>query len=162
MEAKIAAMKKRHQELCAQIKKVEAEQAAAVNGHAGAAGAISAKEQGVDQAEGSVEAAKARAALEEKEAAAAAKKAALAKERLAAAEAAMKGGPTGLDAEAAKLKQEYEMAKETYTKEANDVKAAQKRVDMAKAELAKWEPHSSARAAAPIFTAVLLAAVSSL
>merc|ERR1719453_1884835 len=162
MEAKIAAMKKRHQELCAQIKKVEAEQAAAIQGHQGAAGAIDAKEQGVDQAEDTVDSAKARAAMEEKEAAAAAKKAALAKERLAAAEAAMKGGPTGLDAEAARLKKEYEMAKETYTKEANDVKAAQKRVDMAKAELAKWEPHSSARAAAPIFTAVLLAAVSSL
>merc|ERR1719453_1756865 len=148
MEAKIAAMKKRHQELQAQIKKVEAEQAAAIQGHQGAAGAIDAKEQGVDQAEDTVEAAKARAALEEKEAAAAAKKAALAKERLAAAEAAMKGGPTGLDAEAAKLKKEYEMAKETYTKEANDVKAAQKRVDMAKAELAKWETHSAARTAA--------------
>merc|ERR1719371_84261 len=137
MEAKIAAMKKRHEELCAQIKKVEAEQSAAVQGHQNAAGAINAKEQGVDGAENSVEAAKRRAALEAKEAEAAQKRAALAKERLAKAEAAVAMGPKGLDAEAQRLKQEYEMAKEVYTKEANDVKYCQKRVDQAKAELAK-------------------------
>merc|ERR1719333_1255758 len=141
MEAKIAAMKKRHEELCAQIKKVEAEQSAAVQGHQNAAGAINAKEQGVDGAENSVEAAKRRAAL--------------AKERLAKAEAAVAMGPKGLDAEAQRLKKEYEMAKEVYTKEANDVKYCQKRVNMAKAELAKWE-QSSAYVATPAILGLVL------
>merc|ERR550537_717751 len=156
MEAKIAAMKKRHEELCAQIKKVEAEQAAAMSGHQQAAGAIGAKEQGVDSAEDGIDAAKRRAALEEAEAKKAAAAAAAAKERLAKAEAAVAMGPKGLDAQAQKLKTEYEMAKETYTKEANDVKAAQKRVDMAKAELAKWETHSSAHIACPTLLGLAL------
>merc|ERR1719182_978732 len=110
MEAKIAAMKKRHADLCAQIKKVEAEQAAAVAAHGNAGAKINSKEQGVDQAEGSVGAAQKRAALEAKEAEAAAKRAAAAKERLAKAEAALAKGPSGLDAEAVRLKKEYEMA----------------------------------------------------
>merc|ERR1719379_3001005 len=69
------------------------------------------------------------------------------KARLAKAEAAAAGSgkdAAAVKAEIAKEKKEYEMAKETYTKEANDVKAAQKRVNDAKAELAKWEPRSGA------------------
>jgi len=146
MQAKIAEMKAKHAELCSQIKKIEAEQAAAVAAHQAAGGAIKDAEGNVISADQGVESAEARAAREAKEAAAAQKAAEEAKARLAAAEAyaASKGSPTAMDAEVARLKKEYEMAKETYIKEANDVKAAQKRVDMAKAELAKWEPHSSA------------------
>merc|ERR1740138_1029530 len=82
------------------------------------------------------------------------------KARLAKAEAVAAGSgkdAAAVKAEIAKEKEEYEMAKERYTKEANDVKAAQKRVDDAKAELAKWEPRSSASVVAPLFTAMLLA-----
>merc|ERR1719213_614745 len=101
--------------------------------------------------------------MEKAEAEKAAEEADAAKARLAAAEAAAsKAGRANMDAETAKLQKEYEMAKERYTKEANDVKAAQKRVDMAKAELAKWETHSSVRAAAPVLTILLLAAFSGL
>merc|ERR1719191_1329623 len=83
------------------------------------------------------------------------------KAKLAKAEAASKG--SGKDAEAvkaeiAKEKKEYEMAKETYIKEANDVKAAQKRVDQAKAELRKWEPYSGAPRASPVLAALALLA----
>merc|ERR1719428_307689 len=81
--------------------------------------------------------------------------------RLAKAEAAAKGSgkdAAAVKAEIAKEKKEYEMAKETYTKEANDVKAAQKRVDDAKAELAKWEPYSGAPKASPILAALALLA----
>merc|ERR1740138_517907 len=69
------------------------------------------------------------------------------KARLAKAEAASAGSgkdAAAVKAEIAKEKKEYELAKETYTKEANDVKAAQQRVNDAKAELAKWEPRSGA------------------
>merc|ERR1719299_227278 len=76
------------------------------------------------------------------------------KARLAKAEAASQGSgkdAAAVKAEIAKEKKEYEMAKETYIKEANDVKAAQKRVDDAKAELRKWEPYSASPRASPIF-----------
>merc|ERR1719473_333775 len=143
-------MKAKHAELCGQIKKIEAEQAAAVAAHQKSGAAIGDAKDGVLSADQGIESAEARAAREAKEAAAAKKAAEEAKARLAAAEAyaASKGSPTAMDAEVARLKNEYEMAKETYIKEANDVKAAQKRVDMAKAELAKWETHSSASTAA--------------
>lgn len=162
MEAKLAAMKKKHEELCAQIKKVEAEQNAAKASAAGAGGKIADTKQGVLGAEQDVESAEAKAAREAAQAKQAAKEAEAAKARLAAAEAAAtKAGQANMDAETARLKKEYEMAKEMYTKEANDVKAAQKRVDMAKAELAKWETHSAARVVAPLF-AVALVVLSSL
>jgi len=162
MEAKLAAMKKKHQELQAQIKQVEAEQAAA-KAAAGGHGVGKAK-NGVVGAEQDLDSAEARAAAEAAEAKKAQEEAAAAKARLAAAEAAAsKQGKANMDAETARLQKEYEMSKERYTKEANDVKAAQRRVDQAKAELAKWEPRqSSARAVAPIFTAVLLATLSGL
>jgi len=88
-------------------------------------------------------------------------KAEAAKARLAKAEAVAASGGAGiakLDAEVAAAKKDYEMAKETYTKEANDVKAAQKRVDMAKAELAKWQPqqYSSAHVVTPALLGLLL------
>merc|ERR1719482_1945761 len=158
MESKIAAMKAKHAELCAQIKKIEAEQAAAVSSHKGAAGDIGDAKSGVNAADQGVESAEARAAREAKEAEIAKKKAEEAAKRLAAAEAyaASKGSPTAMDAEVARLKNEYEMAKETYIKESNDVKAAQRRVDMAKAELAKWETHSSAHVAGPAILCLAL------
>jgi len=157
MEAKIAAMKAKHADLCAQIKKLEAEQAGAISAHSKAKGGIGAAEQGVVTADQNVETAEARAAREAAQAAAAKKAAEEAKAKLAAAERLVKD-PNALDPEVARLKNEYEMAKETYTKEANDVKAAQRRVDMAKAELAKWQTHSSARTAAvSLFVAVALA-----
>merc|ERR1719333_933650 len=88
-----------------------------------------------------------KAKMEAKEAEQALKELEAMKAKLAKAEAAAANSGTdaaAVKAQIAKEKEEYEMAKETYTKEANDVKAAQKRVDQAKAELAKWEPHSSA------------------
>merc|ERR1719333_959243 len=88
-----------------------------------------------------------KAKMEAKEAEQALKELEAMKAKLAKAEAAAANSGTdaaAVKAQIAKEKEEYEMAKETYTKEANDVKAAQKRVDQAKAELAKWEPRSSA------------------
>merc|ERR1740138_464886 len=82
------------------------------------------------------------------------------KAKLAKAEAAAAGSgkdAAAVKAEIAKEKEEYEMAKETYTKEANDVKAAQKRVDDAKAELTKWEPHSSAAGASVLASLAVVA-----
>jgi len=156
MEAKIAAMKAKHAELCAQIKKIEAEQAGAVSSAQKAGGKIGAAEKGVVNADQAVESAEARAAREAAEAAAAKKKAEEAEARLAKAETLLKD-PNALDPEVARLKKEYEMAKETYIKENNDVKAAQKRVDMAKAELAKWEQSSARTTAISLFIAVALA-----
>merc|ERR1719214_572182 len=155
-EQKIAAMKARHAELCAQIKKLEADQAGAVSSAQKAGGKIGAAEKGVVNADQAVESAEARAAREAAEAAAAKKKAEEAEARLAKAETLLKD-PNALDPEVARLKKEYEMAKETYIKENNDVKAAQKRVDMAKAELAKWEQSSARTTAISLFIAVALA-----
>jgi len=161
LEAKMAAMQKKHEELCAQIKKVESEKAAA---EANRKHGVGAAKNGVEAAEQDIESAEDKAAREAKEAELAAKEAAAAKARLAAAEAAATGKGKGeMDAETARLHKEYEMSKERYTKEANDVKAAQKRVQQAKAELAKWEPaQGSARAVAPMLTAMVLCVLSGL
>merc|ERR1719387_2093395 len=102
------------------------------------------------------------AAAESKQAALAGEEAAAAKARLAKAEELMNGGgksAAAMNAEVEKAKKDYELAKEKYTKEANDVKAVQKRVAMAKAELAKWE-QSSARVVAPTIVALLLGLMS--
>merc|ERR1719420_973835 len=102
-----------------------------------------------------------KAKMEQAEAKRALKELEAMKAKLAKAEAAASGSGSdaaATKAEIAKEKEEYEMAKETYTKEANDVKAAQKRVDQAKAELAKWETHSSAhQSALALFTIMMVA-----
>lgn len=154
--AKIAAMKKKHAELCAQIKELEAEQAAASGGAQKANSAVGNAQQGITKSEGELSAAEAAAAQEDKEAAAASAEAEAAKAKLAKAEALT--GKSGKDHQAAvaAAKKDYEMAKEKYIKEANDVKAVEKRVAMAKAELAKWETRSSAKITVPAVMALVL------
>merc|ERR1719263_2087508 len=159
---KIAALKAQHEKLCAEIKKLDEEARAAGFEFAkadsttdGQAGAVSQEQQQMQNAtmKAQAEQTQAQKALDELEAV---------KARLAKAEAVAAGSgkdAAAVKAEIAKEKKEYEMAKETYTKEANDVKAAQQRVDQAKAELAKWEPHSGA-ASASVLVSLAFAAIS--
>lgn len=158
-EAKIEGMKKTHAELTAEIKTLEAEMAAANQEAQGASGGVAANQQQVAAAEKELAAAEANAATKGKTAAQSEAEAEAAKAKLAKAQAAAQGkgkGNAALTEEVKKAQQEYELAKETYTKEANDVKAAKDRVARAKAELAKWEVHSSASAAAPALLALVL------
>merc|ERR1719191_820987 len=112
-----------------------------------AEGATSAQSGAVNSQMDQMQNATMKAKAEQAEAEKALKELEAIKAKLAKAEAAASNKGTdaaAVKAQIAKEKEEYEMAKETYTKEANDVKAAQKRVDQAKAELAKWEPRSGA------------------
>jgi len=156
---KIAALKAQHEKLCAEIKKLDEEAKAAGfefskadSATDGQAGAVNQEQQQMQNAtmKAQAEQAEAQKALDQLEAM---------KARLAKAEAAAAGSgkdAAAVKAEIAKEKKEYEMAKETYTKEANDVKAAQERVNQAKAELAKWEPHSGAAGASILASMVAL------
>jgi len=144
---KIEALKAQHEKLCAEIKKMDDEAKAAGFSLDKAEGATSAQGGAVNSQMDQMQNATMKAKAEEAEAAKALKELEAIKAKLAKAEAAASNKGTdaaAVKAQIAKEKEEYEMAKETYTKEANDVKAAQKRVDQAKAELAKWETHSNA------------------
>jgi len=140
-QSKIAALKKKNADLCAEIKKLEAEQDTAIGSYESAKQGSSAKEAQVLKAEAELNGANGIMSAEEKEAAQAELEAAQAKDKLTKAEERAKtlGDPAKLDALVAKEKEEYEMALENFKKEENDVKAVQKRVAQAKAELAKWE-----------------------
>merc|ERR1719353_439224 len=144
---KIAALKAQHEKLCAEIKKLDEEAKAAGFQFDDADSATDAQAGAVNQQQAQMQNATMKAKMEAKEAEQALKELEAIKAKLAKAEAAASNKGTdaaAVKAQIAKEKEEYEMAKETYTKEANDVKAAQKRVDDAKAELAKWETHSNA------------------
>merc|ERR1719326_1526627 len=108
----------------------------------GAKADTSGKQSAAAAAQGELAAAEGLTAKEQQEAGQAELEAAQAKDRLAKAEAELAklgGTQPELEARVAKEKKEYEMALETFKKEENDVKAVQKRVAIAKAELAKWE-----------------------
>lgn len=158
-EAKIAAMKAKHAELTAQIEQLEKEQGSVQASAAQNQAKVAQEKQGVQQAEQDLQAAKNSAGLEAQEAAAAEKEAAAAKAKLDAAQSKA-GASGGAGDQTEQLQKDYELAKEKYTKEANDVKAAQERVAVAKAELAKWE--SAASTAAPAILALLLGTLANL
>merc|ERR1719262_1634689 len=157
---KIAALKAQHEKLCAEIKKLDDEAKAAGFQFDDADSATDAQAGAVNQQQAQMQNATMKAKMEAKEAEQALQELEAMKAKLAKAEAAASG--TGKDAaatkaEIAKEKEEYEMAKEKYIKEANDVKAMQKRVDQAKAELAKWEPHSGAASTSILVSLALIA-----
>lgn len=156
---KIAALKKKSADLCAEIKKLEGEQGVAIQSFEGAKQGASAKEAQKLKAEAEVNGATGIAAAEQKEAAQAELEAAQAKDRLTKAEAAAKAAqdPAELDALVVKEKKEYEDALENFKKEENDVKASQLRVAQAKAELAKWESHSGAHCVSSLLLPIIVA-----
>jgi chromosome segregation ATPase len=159
---KIAALKAQHEKLCAEIKKLDDEARAAGFQFDKADSATDGQANAVDAEAQQMQNATMKAKMEKEEAQKAMDELEAIKARLAKAEAASKGSgkdAAAVKAEIAKEKKEYERAKETYTKEANDVKAAQKRVDEAKAELAKWEPRSGT-CSASVLVALALAALS--
>lgn len=144
---KIAALKAQHEKLCAEIKKLDDEAKAAGFQFDDADSATDAQAGAVNQQQAQMQNATMKAKMEAKEAEQALKELEAMKAKLAKAEAAASNSGTdaaAVKAQIAKEKEEYEMAKEKYIKEQNDVKAVQKRVDEAKAELAKWEPRSNA------------------
>jgi chromosome segregation ATPase len=146
-QQKIEALKAQHAKLCEQIKKMDEEAKAAGFSLDKAEGATGAQAGAVNSQMDQMQNATMKAKAEESEAKKALQELEAMKAKLTQAEAAAAGSgkdAAAVKAEIAKEKKEYEMAKETYTKEANDVKAAQERVNDAKAELAKWEPRSSA------------------
>merc|ERR1719421_1497966 len=161
-QAKLDAMKKKHDELCAQIKALEAESAAMGHTMSDHNRELSAKKALADAENGQISGAQRRAQEEAAQAEAAKRDAEAAKARLAQAEHLA----TGAEADQGKLQDaiakeqgEYDAAAEKFRKEDTDVEAAQQRVDRAKAELAKYEqqPMKFSGAASAGFTAVLLA-----
>lgn len=164
LRAKIADLDKRHKELCKESLTLEEERTAAL-GESGNANAKVMKEAGnVQQAKADLKKAQDAAAQAAAKAAAAEAAAAEAKAKLAAAEAALQAG-NGKEEELRKkievLKKIWEEKKEELVKEQNDVKAAEKRVARAKANLAKYEPrqsagHRSTAALAALILAALL------
>merc|ERR550514_2568024 len=124
------------------IKELEAESAGMGQELTTKTSAVQSSHGGVAAAKQQLDGANQVAAKEAAEAEAAKKAAEDAKARLAQAEGlagTAAGDEAARAAEIEKQQKEYELAKEKWTKEDNDVKAAQKRVDRAKAELAKFE-----------------------
>lgn len=142
VQAKIEAMKKKHDDICAQIKALEAESASmGVKLSSHQADATN-KETSVNSAQSRLNGAAAAAAAEAREAEAALKAAEDAKAKLANAEHLASGAEADkgkLQAAIDTQQHEYDAAAERFKKEDADVQAAQKRVDRAKAELAKYE-----------------------
>lgn len=161
-QAKIAALKKKSAELCAEIKKLEGEQSGAIQSYEGAKSGASAKEAQKLQAEAEVNGATGIMSQEQKEAEQAELEAAQAKDRLTKAEERVKlmGKTKELDELVVKEEKEYNEALETFRKEENDVKGAQKRVAQAKAELAKWESTPKAGASSVSLVLPVLAFLS--
>merc|ERR1719159_701918 len=144
-QAKVDAMKKKHEELCKQIKALEAESAAMGHTMSNHNRELSSKKALADAENGQITGAQRRAQEEAAEAEAAKRDAEAAKARLANAEQLA----TGKDADQGKLQDaiakeqgEYDAAAEKFRKENTDVTEAQKRVDRAKAELAKYDQQS--------------------
>merc|ERR1719375_2075363 len=159
---KIAALKAQHEKLCAEIKKLDDEARAAGFQFDKADDSTAAQAGAVNQQQAQMQNATMKAKMEAAEAEKALKELEAMKAKLAKAEAAAKGSgqdAAAVKAQIAKEKEEYEMAKEKYIKESNDVKAVQKRVDDAKAELAKWETHSGATSASVLVSALAFAAM---
>merc|ERR1719454_365242 len=141
-QAKLDAMKKKHEELCAQIKALEAESAAMGHTMSDHNREILSKKAAADAESGQIDGAKRRAQEELEQAEAAKRDAEAAKAKVAEAEHLATGAETDqgkLQEAIAKEQGEYDAAAERYQKEDTDVKEAQKRVDRAKRELAKYE-----------------------
>lgn len=141
-EAKLAAMKQRHAELCKKIQELEAESASMGHTLGNARSTAGAKKAVVNDANQDLSEAGQKASREAQEAAQAKKEAEDARARLAEAEkhaAFSDADRAKLEAEIADKQAKYEDAKARYMREQADADRAHERAMRAKKELAKYE-----------------------